>query len=236
MARLLNEKEYALRRSEILDAAQRFIYIKGYEQMTIQDILDDLKISKGAFYHYFASKSNLLEALVDQTMQAARALLQPILDDSQLSALEKLQRYFDSASRWKLTQKDYMLAILRVWYTDDNAIVRQKLMASGTRWLTPMITAIIRQGAEEGVFHMAYAQGAAEVVISLMEAMGDALGLQLLALQSEGDPAVRGEHLGRIRSTIGAYTDAIERILGASAGSVHLIDVGMLEEWVVPLG
>ena len=46
-------KAHAVRRNEILDVAQRLIYTKGYEQMTIQDILDGLQISKGAFYHYF---------------------------------------------------------------------------------------------------------------------------------------------------------------------------------------
>lgn len=53
MARVVKEKEYAQRRSQIVEAAQRFMYTKGYELMSIQDILDDLGISKGAFYHYF---------------------------------------------------------------------------------------------------------------------------------------------------------------------------------------
>ncbi len=43
-------------RNEILTAAQRIVFAKGYERMTIQDILADLKISSGAFYHYFDSK------------------------------------------------------------------------------------------------------------------------------------------------------------------------------------
>ena len=64
MARIV--KEPAVRRNEILDAAQRLVYRKGYEQMTIQDILDDLHLSKGAFYHYFDSKQSLLEALIER--------------------------------------------------------------------------------------------------------------------------------------------------------------------------
>ena len=63
MARKVKEEDYASRRNEILDAARTLVYTKGYEQMSIQDILDALKISKGAFYHYFDSKPALLEAL-----------------------------------------------------------------------------------------------------------------------------------------------------------------------------
>ena len=60
MARSVNEKEYAFKRNQILDVTQRLVYTKGYEQMAIQDILDELLISKGAFYHYFDSKPALL--------------------------------------------------------------------------------------------------------------------------------------------------------------------------------
>jgi AcrR family transcriptional regulator len=56
MARTVNEQEYAEKRGQILDAAQRLVYTKGYERMTIGDILADLQISSGAFYHYFDSK------------------------------------------------------------------------------------------------------------------------------------------------------------------------------------
>ena len=66
MARIVKEEVYAEKRNAILDVAQRLIYTKGYEQMTIQDMLDDLQISKGAFYHYFDSKQAVLEALVER--------------------------------------------------------------------------------------------------------------------------------------------------------------------------
>ena len=53
MPRIVNEVDYAARRKEILDVTRKLVYTKGYEQMSIQDILDSLNISKGAFYHYF---------------------------------------------------------------------------------------------------------------------------------------------------------------------------------------
>ena len=48
MARIVKEEAYTGKRNVILDVAQRLIYTKGYEQMTIQDILAELQISKGA--------------------------------------------------------------------------------------------------------------------------------------------------------------------------------------------
>jgi len=64
MARIFNYKPETA--YEILDVAQRLVNTKGYEQMTIQDLLDELQISKGAFYHYFGSKQALLEAIIER--------------------------------------------------------------------------------------------------------------------------------------------------------------------------
>src|SRR5215218_8567229 len=123
MARSVNETEYAARRNAILDVALRLVYTKGYDQMAIQDILDELQISKGAFYHYFDSKPALLEALTERLGQEALQLLNPIVQDPHLPAIEKLQRFFDTAVRWKTARKTFMIELVRVWYTDHNAIV-----------------------------------------------------------------------------------------------------------------
>src|SRR6266481_3196300 len=84
MARIVKEEAYAVKRNEILDVAQRLVYTKGYEQMTIQDILDELQISKGAFYHYFDSKQALLEAVIERIGEEAEPLVLSIVDDPEL--------------------------------------------------------------------------------------------------------------------------------------------------------
>src|SRR5215470_14150869 len=133
MARIVKEEEYAEKRNAILDVAQKLVYSKGYEQMTIQDILDDLQISKGAFYHYFDSKPTLLEALVEHMGGDIEKLLLSIVQDPEVAALQKLQRFFDTLNRFKTARKDFLLALLQGWYKDENAIVRQKLMMVGTK-------------------------------------------------------------------------------------------------------
>jgi AcrR family transcriptional regulator len=76
MPRTLNPETYALRRDAFVDAAQRLIQTKGYQQFSVQDVLDELDASKGAFYHYFDSKAALLDAVIDQMADAAAARLE----------------------------------------------------------------------------------------------------------------------------------------------------------------
>src|SRR5579885_344812 len=94
MARIVNEAAYAARRNAILDAAQRAIATKGYEQMAIADILGELGISSGAFYHYFDSKPALLLALVERIGDQIEQLVSPVVHDPTLPALDKLQRFY----------------------------------------------------------------------------------------------------------------------------------------------
>ena len=216
-----------MRRNEILDVAQRLVYTKGYEQMTIQDILDDLQISKGAFYHYFDSKGALLEALIERILEEAERVLNPIVQEPNLPAIEKLRRYFATAGRWKTEQKTFLLALLRVWYTDDNAIVRQKQQAMGIKRVAPLLTAIIRQGVEEGAFTTAYPDQAGVVILALFQSLGDTWAELLLADEPKHDA---WQHIKR---TVAAYTDALERVLGAPTGSLQIIDAETLKEWAV---
>jgi AcrR family transcriptional regulator len=227
MARTVKEETYAIKRKEILDAAQRLVYTKGYEQMSIQDILNELKISKGAFYHYFGSKGDLLEALIDQMRQEAEPIILPIIDDSELSALEKLHRFFDTAARWKTARKDYILSLVNIWYADENAIVRKKIETTQIKWATPLLEKVICQGVEEGVFNTAFPDQIAELVLSLIYHIGDALVALIFSSQEKESEFARAEKM------VAAYNDALERVLGAPAGSVNMIDGNTLRAWFV---
>ena len=220
-------KEHAVRRSEILDVAQRLVYTKGYEQMTIQDMLDELQISKGAFYHYFDSKQALLSALIERMGDQIEQLVLPIVHDPALPALDKLQRVFAILNRWKIARKEFFLALLRVWYADDNAIVRQKLRVAAVKWVAPWFSTIIRQGIQEGVFTTSYPDQVGEVVLSLVQDLGETLGELLLSFKPERDDMLR------VESTVAAYTDALGRVLGAPTGSLCLVDAETLKEWFV---
>src|ERR1035437_8757633 len=123
MARILKEEEYNAKRNEILDFASSLIYSKGYDLLTTQDILDGLHISRGAFYHYFSSKEDLIEAMVNRMAKPAAETLLPILQDPDLSALQKFHRYFEVSASWKNTEKELIIGLLRTWYSNGNMLI-----------------------------------------------------------------------------------------------------------------
>jgi AcrR family transcriptional regulator len=226
MARMLKEEEFEAKRSEILDAAQGLVYCKGFRQMTIQDLLDELGISKGAFYHYFDSKHALLEALVGRMVDEVVQLVTPIAQDARLPTMTKLERFFDAVARWKNARKDCILGLLRVWYAEENALVREKVRMALIHQAAPMLGGIVRQGVQEGVLDTAFPERAAEIALSLLYRLAANLAGLLLA----AEPC--SEDLRRAEEEIAAYTDALERALGAAEKSLTLVDAETLRAWL----
>ncbi len=226
MVRTVNEAAHAQRRNAILDAAQRAVITKGYEQMAIADILNDLQISSGAFYHYFDSKPALLLALVERIGDEIEQVVLPIVHDPMPGALEKLQRFFAALDQWKFAHKRLLLAYIPVWYGDENAIVRNKLYQARVKRLTPWLEEIIQQGAREGVFTTPYPDQTARMIISLLEDLGYACTDLLLAEK------LSPEDLSRLQRILFATTDALERLLGAPSGSLQPASLEGLEQWM----
>jgi AcrR family transcriptional regulator len=218
-------KEYAVRRDEILNSAQRLIYTKGYEPMAIQDILDELNIAKGTFYHYFESKQELLEAVITRLLDQTMAILQPIADDPSLSTRDKFHTFFDTLARWKTSQKSLLLELTRIWYTDQNAIVRQKMHAESVRLVTPLLNSIIHQGIADGVFNVPHPDLTGGMILALAEGLNDAVAWLMLSNDARANLFVP------VQQIITAYNVAFERVLGAAPGFVSLTDDATLHEW-----
>ena len=225
MARTVNATLRTVRRDAFLDVAQRLIQTKGYEAMSIQDLLDQLEASKGAFYHYFDSKQALLEAVVERFAAAAMASLEPVLNDPDLPALTKLERVFAGIASLKAEQKELMLAIIEVWNSDGNAIVREKVRRMSGRIMIPLFSAVLRQGVDEGTVHIDSADETAKVLVSLM------LGYQQQATDLYVDRHAGSITFEVVQRAVAANTEAFERILGIPKGSLKLTDERTLRLW-----
>lgn len=85
----------------ILDVSFRLFMEKGYEHTSIQDIIDQLGgLSKGAIYHHFKSKEDILIAVTDRMTEESNRMLTDIRNRTDLNGKEKLKTIFkESISR-----------------------------------------------------------------------------------------------------------------------------------------
>jgi AcrR family transcriptional regulator len=222
VARTVNVAVHAARRDEILDAAQRLILLNGYERLTVQDILDELQISKGAFYHYFDSKPMVIEALTTRLVADSERALAPIVQNPEMGAVKKLQAFFGEIVRWKSQRQNLFVTMLPVWYAPDNIAFRLVVDRESAKRLAPLLSAIVRQGVDEGQFGTAHPDQAGTILFAIVQALQDAMAQQLIAA-----PSVK-----EMVNTHSAHMEAIERYLGAPAGTLNRVEARTVKSWV----
>lgn len=92
---------------KIVDVSAELFAKKGYEQTSIQDILDATGLSKGGLYHHFKSKEEILEAVMQKRVQYVNGRFHNIIRNTEeTNAKEKLKKYFIS---WQVIWKPIRL-------------------------------------------------------------------------------------------------------------------------------
>jgi AcrR family transcriptional regulator len=225
MPRTLNLAEHTVKREAFVDAALGLMQAHGYERMSIQDVLDRVGASRGAFYHYFDSKQQLLGAMVDRIADQALSSLSPVVDDPRLSAIAKFEHFFKGIARYKTDRKALMLEFVKVWRSDDNAVVLHHLRHSMVEKIAPILSRIIEQGVAEEVFGVDSPEETARILMTLMTGFQDFATDLFIARQ---DGTVSFEDAKRSLTSFGR---AFERILGAAPGSIPIVDEPTLLEW-----
>ncbi|EAS44190.1 TetR/AcrR family transcriptional regulator [Photobacterium profundum] len=228
------------RRNEFIVTAQNLFYTKGYESTSVNDIIQTMGVSKGAFYHYFSSKQAILEMLVESLLSQYQALVQALLTDPAIDAVSKWQQLVQMTNNWKVEQKTEMLSFTQIINMDENVLLKHKLVTESTRLLVADYALIIKQGMDEGVFDIQGdnqadsqegnsqdAKDLAELLVAMLYAFSDRF-TELLLNQDQYDQRQSIELIQRKLRTTQA---AIERILRAPQGSLPLIDQKALNAW-----
>ena len=225
MPRTIDHAARATRSDAFVDVAQQLIQTKGYERMSIQDVLDKADASRGAFYHYFDSKEALLEAVVDRMVDGALAAVAPVVDDATMNATEKFRRVFDGMAQFKLARVDLVMAILESWLSDENALLREKFGRTLVTKLGPLLTKIVAQGEAEGVFSVSRADATSRVLVALLWAANQTASQLYVARRAK---SVGYEE---VEAILTAFWSALERILGAPDGSLIVFDRALIRQW-----
>ncbi len=208
-------KDYDVRKQEFLDAAQKLFYEQGYDQTSVNTIIDAVGVSKGTFYHYFKSKEDLLDALAERVARQGLEGLHSIVEDRHLGALEKFNRYFAGSRSLKEKSEEIAKTVLQVMYKDENILLRHKARVRSMELVVPELGKIIAQGIDEGIFDVPYPERTAEMILMLGGEMKDIYARLFLELDE------KPENITLAKQLIDQYEDAIARMLAAPEGSIR---------------
>jgi AcrR family transcriptional regulator len=123
-------KKSAITRQRILDAARTLFSLHGLESTTIDDVITSAGVTKGAFYHYFSSKENLCEVIIEDAHGQYQQLVESL--PSELSSLDQLRAMLENLARLNASGEwvncRLMLKLLAEPHS-DSAEISHKLIA-----------------------------------------------------------------------------------------------------------
>jgi hypothetical protein len=133
--------------------------------------------------------------------------------------------------RTRSTQQALIADVMRVWFADDNAIVREKTDEVIVQRRAPLLNTIVRQGIQEGAFTTPYPDQAGQVILSITRGMGNAVLKLVLAFEQEPE---QPHYIEDIVATNAASAEAIERLLGAASPCLDRPNAEEVKAWMVP--
>lgn len=216
-----------MRQDELLDVAMRHFLTRGYGETSVQDIIDEVGIAKGTFYHHYPSKPALLDALVARSVAQAMAVLAPLVEASTEPAVATLHTIFRSLGAWKTARREQMMELARGLYAEANLPLLLKHQRRAADTLGPLLGRVIARGVEEGAFDTTFPEHAGRLLLEL----GNNLGRDMSEALISGRPYPRA----LLERDLDAWNEATRRLLGAAPGVLQLIDKEQVIAWFEPV-
>ncbi|WP_309119934.1 TetR/AcrR family transcriptional regulator [Paenibacillus sp.] len=154
-------KEAEKRRNEILDAADELFGRKGYDGTSTNDILEKVGIARGTLYYHFKSKEDLMDALIDRYNVRLLRAAQEAAEDKSIPVVERMIRVVMALNLSGGSSKEIMEHI----HKPQNALMHRKIQGAIVNGVTPILTGVIREGIEQGLFDTPFPYACMEMVV-----------------------------------------------------------------------
>lgn len=210
------------KKQEILATAEKLFCSRGYDETSVQDILDVLHCSKGGFYHHFVSKEAVLDTLCEQHAVAARdAAAQELSQIS--STLDRLNTLFTRMIPLHNDSFAFLSMLLPLLDRPESTAMRVRYQEALLSAFQPLMEQTIEEAAQEKLIYPPVRDAVLPVLTLLNQCWYEAALLIL-------DSAKKAQRLSTatLLGIIEKYRRCIEVLLDAPYGSVVLVD---FSEW-----
>lgn len=198
-------KEADERRNEILDAAEALFGEKGFDVTTTNDILQKVGIARGTLYYHFKSKEDIMDGIIDRYNVNFLKVAEEIAKDKTIPVSERIIRVIMALNISEGNAKEIKEHI----HKPQNALMHQKIQKVIINGVPKILTGIINEGIEQGLFSTPFPYECMEMIVIYMNTIFDD---DMIKMTNE-------ECMSRIR----AFIFNVERLLGAESGSLTYV-------------
>ena len=185
------------RKQELLQIAYRMFISRGYENTSVDEIIEEADIAKGTYYYYFETKEQMLEEvigmMIDQEMEAAGRILQ--------EEIPVPQKIIGMISSLRPTQEERPIegALMQ----PENIVMHEKIRKKIVEMAVPLLSKVVEEGIGQGIF--------------ACDNIAERVRMLLVISSSTFDEGCYTER------DIEVFIDMTEKLLGAESGTMGFI-------------
>ena len=215
-------KKGDIKRTQILDAAEKLFFEKGYDRTSVQDILDALQLSKGGFYHYFDAKDSVLRAVSERRVQSRFDRLSADLYGARRNPVDRLNLLLSMANLFETEDAPFAAMLMKLCYIDKDAAMIAHRRRVLVERLLPFMNDVIGEGIADGSFHTRHPMETGRLLLMMACDVDDEVCC-LLADNPDNPDAML-----RMLEMLNTWREAVERLVSAPYGSIMLFDATRL--------
>ena len=185
------------RKKELLNIAYNMFITKGYENTSVDEIIEEAQIAKGTYYYYFQSKEQMLEEVIDMMIDSESEMARQIIG-MDISPPQKIVGIIASIKPTEAEQP-----IKNALFQPENLLMHHKVRQKLINVLTPLLSEVIKEGVKEGIFEC--------------DNISERVKMLLIISDSTFNEGTFSQQ------DISVFIDVTEKLLGAEKGTMSFI-------------
>lgn len=138
-------------RQHILDIGYQLVVNKGFTAVGLSELLKSAEVPKGSFYHYFQSKEQFGQSLIEEYFRSYMHRMQTLFSSADKNGYEKLISYF---SRWLIVENgvcnaNRCLVVKLSAEVSDLSDPMRNALADGAQRIMVALSNVIAEGIED---------------------------------------------------------------------------------------
>ena len=204
------------RKQEYIDTAIDLFVEKGYFKTTVQEIIDAMNASKGAFYHYFKSKEDIIHVIIEDEIEKYQRVMHEITGMEGKTAIEKFRDMLTRLQAMRHENRERQIKLFKLMESKENVLFYEQLIERIIKMSTPFYRDIIIQGNEEGSFHVTNPVYTTEMIMYIIIYLRRKMAL--IYFQASD----KTEVLDEILEIILFMDEIMHKILGVAPGTLNI--------------